>query len=156
MKNWKKSLIALGAVGIVAFAGAAWAGQGHGHLTMMKHMVSARVEQAEDFIDATPQQRQVIDSAKEDILAKIQSRMEAKQGHAAEMIDLLAADKLDTDKLYQLAEQRAADIRELAKEIVPQIQKVHDALTPAQRQKLAQHVKELHAKHGQHGFGGGF
>lgn len=152
MKNWKKALIALGAVSIVAGAGAAWAGHGGGHLTMMKHMVSARVEQAEDFIDATPQQRQVIDAAKDDILAKIAARMQAKQAHAGELVDLLAADKLDTDRLYRLADERAADIRELAKEIVPQIQKVHTALTPAQRQKLAQHVKEMHGHHGMGGF----
>jgi Spy/CpxP family protein refolding chaperone len=66
---------------------------------------------------------------------------------------MLTADKLDSSALYALADQHAQDIQDLAKVIVPEIQKVHDALTPAQRQKLAAKAKQ-HASHMQGGFGG--
>ncbi len=142
----KKLLIGIGVVGMVAAAGAAWAGQNHHR--MMTHMISARVEQAEDLIEATPQQRQVIDAAKDSVVSQIEARMEQRKGHRGEIIDALTADNLDTAKLYALVDQHAEEIRAMAKLVVPEIQKVHDLLTPAQRQKLAQKIKEHHGDHG--------
>ena len=144
----KKALIGIGALGIVAAAGAAWAGSGGGHHRMMNHMITARVEQAEDLIDATPQQRQVIDAAKDSIISQISARMEQKKGQHAQILAALTADNLDTAKLYAVADQHAEEIRAMAKLIVPEIQKVHDVLTPAQRQKLAAKIKEHHGDHG--------
>lgn len=143
----KKALIGIGALGIVAAAGAAWAGAG-GHHRMMQHMIAARVEQAEDLIDATPQQRQVIDAAKDSIIAQLSARMEQRKGQHEEIIAALAADNLDTAKLYAVADQHAEEIRAMAKIIVPEVQKIHDVLTPAQRQKLAAKAKEMHGGHG--------
>ena len=142
----KKLIIGAAALGVVIAAGAAWAGQNHHR--MMGHMITARVEQAEDLIDATPAQRQVIDAAKDDIVAKVQARMEQRKGQAGALIDAFAADNLDTAKIYAMADQHAESIRETAKMVLPDLQKVHDVLTPAQRQKLAQHFKEMHGGHG--------
>lgn len=142
----KKLMIGIGAVGIVAAAGAAWAGQNHHR--MMTHMITARVEQAEDLIDATPQQRQVIDAAKDSIVSQFAARMEQRKGQRDEILSVLTADNLDTAKLFALADQHAEEVRSMAKVIVPEIQKVHDVLTPAQRQKLAQKIREKHGDHG--------
>ncbi|MCA1829138.1 MAG: Spy/CpxP family protein refolding chaperone [Myxococcales bacterium] len=148
--------IGVGATGLVLAAGAAYAAMGHGGPhggRMMKHMISARIEDAEDYIDAAPQQRAAIEQSKDVILNAIQQRMQGHRTDHGKMIDLLAADKLDTNALYAIADQRAQDIQELAKVIVPEIQKVHDVLTPAQRQKLAARAKERQGRwHG--GFGG--
>ena len=143
----KKALIGIGALGIIAAAGAAWAGQG-GHHRMMTHMITARVEQAEDFIEATPQQRQVIDAAKDDVIAQITAHMQQRQSHRADLVAALTADNLDTAKLYALVDQHAEEARAMAKLVMPDIQKIHDVLTPAQRQKLAQKMKEPHGGHG--------
>jgi len=72
------------------------------------------------------------------------------------MMQLLTADKLNPDDLYAVANQRSQDIQDLAKVIVPEIVKVHDVLTPAQRQVLAQKAQEMRQRHQQHqgGFGG--
>jgi len=69
---------------------------------------------------------------------------------------MLTADKLNPDDLYAVANQRAQAIQNLAKVIVPEIVKVHDVLTPAQRQQLAQRMQEMRQKHQQRqgGFGG--
>ena len=144
----KKAWIAVGALGVIAVAGAAWAGGPGGHHRMMTHMITARVEQAEDLIDATPQQRQVIDAAKDSIVAQLAARMEQKKGQRQELVAALTADNLDTARLYAVADQHAEELRAMAKVIVPEIQKVHDVLTPAQRQKLAAKMQEHHGDHG--------
>ena len=65
---------------------------------------------------------------------------------------VLTADQVDVNALNAAADQRAQDMAATAKEIViPALVKVHDALTPAQRQKLASMVKS-HDPQG--GFGG--
>ena len=51
----KKILIALGALALVIGAGAAWA-HGPGRHLMMKQMITHRVAEAEDLVQATPQQ----------------------------------------------------------------------------------------------------
>ncbi len=132
--------IAGGALVVAIAAGAAYAARGQ----MMHHMLSERIEDALDYIDATPQQRAVVEQSKDTILNAVQSRMH--RGDHAKIVDLLTADNLDTNALYALADQRAQDIRDLAKVVVPEIQKIHDTLTPAQRQKLADRIKRHHAR----------
>ena len=77
----KKLWIGVGATGLVLAAGAAFAAMGHGgpHGRMMKHMISARIEDAEDYIDATPQQRAVIEQSKDTIVNAIEARMKSHQ-----------------------------------------------------------------------------
>ncbi len=152
-----KFLLGAGVLGLLLVGGAAWA-MGHGpggHGRMMKQMISARIADAEDSIEATPDQRAVIEKSRDVIFNALQASGQARQQSHAQLIDLLAADTLDTAALYKIADQHAAQIQDLAKVIVPEIQKVHDALTPAQRQKLAARAKQ-HAAHmqGPSGFGG--
>jgi Spy/CpxP family protein refolding chaperone len=137
----------------VALGGAAYAASGapqRHRMRMMKHMISARIEDMEDEISATPQQRAVIEQAKSDVFAAIEAKQKARAGQQhGQLIAALTSDKLDTNALYALANSRAQDIQDLAKVIVPELQKVHDVLTPAQRQLLAVKAQEMH-----HGFGG--
>ena len=150
-----KVLIGAGILTLVLAAGASFAATGgaRGHrLRFMKHMVSARIEDMEDEIDATPQQRAVIEQSKSNVFAAIEARQAAK-GQRGQLVALLTADKLDTNALYALANSKAQEIQDLAKVVVPEIQKVHDVLTPAQRQQLAAKAAELQQHH-RGGFGG--
>ncbi len=71
-----------------------------------------------------------------------QTMITARVNHLLDEVDLNAA-----------ADQRAQDMAATAKEIIiPALVKVHDTLTPAQRQKLAAIVKSNHQHQG--GFGG--
>lgn len=149
----RKMLIGMGALGLVLVGGAAYA-MGHGgHGRMMKHMISARIEDAEDAIEATPQQRVAIEQSKETVFKAFEARAQGRQQTHAQVVALLTADKLDTAALYKIADQHAAEIQDLAKVMVPEVQKVHDLLTPLQRQKLAELAK-THAEHQGGGFGG--
>lgn len=151
----KKLLIGLSALALLAGAGAAWAAGRHGHgMGMMQHMLSTRISEAEDLIKATPEQRAQIDQSKDVIVSALQARAKDRRQNHGQLMQLLTADKLDTDALYAIANQHAQEIQDLAKVIVPEIQKVHDVLTPQQRQILADKAKEMHQRHQQGGFGG--
>jgi Spy/CpxP family protein refolding chaperone len=140
----------------VAVGGTAYAATGGHRMGMMKHMISNRIEKMEDAIGATPQQRAVIEQSKSTIFAAIEQRKAQKAGQRGrgQLVALLTADKLDTNALYALANSHAQDIQDLAKVVVPELQKVHDVLTPQQRQLLAQKAQQMHGRH--HGHGGGF
>jgi Spy/CpxP family protein refolding chaperone len=154
-----KMLIGAGLLTLaLAASGAVYAAAGghQGHrMQFMKHMVSSRIEHMEDEIQATPQQRAAIEQSKSTVFAAIEARQAAKAGanHRGQLIALLTADKLDTNALYALANSRAQDIQDLAKVVVPELQKVHDVLTPAQRQTLAAKAQQMHEHH-RGGFGG--
>jgi len=146
----KTILVSVGILAVVVGAGAAWA-QKHGGHHMMKHMISARVEEAEDYIEATPPQRAVIEQARDEVIKAFETRTKNKQTHA-QVAGLLAQDKLDVDALNRIADQRADDVREMGHLVVAEVAKVHAVLTPEQRTKLLQRFKERHGDHG--GFGG--
>ena len=144
--------IGVGVTALVLAAGAAYA-MGHGPHggRMMKHMISARIEDAEDSIDATPQQRQVIEQAKENIFKALEAKAQSRKAVHTQILGLLAADKLDTAKLNALVDDQVDQARDIGHAIVAQVATVHAALTPDQRAKLIEHFKQRH-----HGPAGGF
>jgi Spy/CpxP family protein refolding chaperone len=151
----RKILIAVGALAILIAAGAAWArGPGRGFMT--KQMITKHVAEMEDYIQATPQQRTQIEQSRDTILNALQAKKQERGQTHQQLMQLLTADKLNPDDLYGIANQHAQAIQDMAKVIVPEVVKVHDVLTPAQRQKLAQRAQEMRQKHQQHqgGFGG--
>jgi Spy/CpxP family protein refolding chaperone len=155
MKKWQRTAIIIGLFALAGVtAAAAAAGQARGKF--LKHMVTSRVEEAEDYIEATPQQRQVIDQAKDAVLATLEQHMAAHRADRAQWLSLLTADTLTETQIVDAAGKRANEIRATAQEIAPQLVKVHDVLTPAQRQKLAEKARSMHRHHhgGNQGFGG--
>jgi protein CpxP len=151
----RKILIGVGALAILIAAGAAWA-HGPGRRFMMKQMITKHVAEMEDYIQATPQQRTQIEQSRDTILNALQAKRQERGQNHQQWMQLLTADKLNPDDLYKIADQHAQAIQDLAKVIVPEVVKVHDVLTPVQRQKLAQKAQEMRQKHQQHqgGFGG--
>jgi len=149
-----KIVAALGAVAVLVGAGA-WA---HGRAGRnMQQMITKRVAALEDAIQATPQQRGQIEQSRDTILNALQARRQnGQQQTHQKLMQLLTADKLNPDDLYAIADQHAQAMQDMAKVIVPEIVKVHDILTPAQRQMLAQKAQEMRQHHQQHqgGFGG--
>ena len=150
----KRIVIALGALAILVGAGA-WA-HGRAGRFNMEQMISKRVAAMEKLVQANPQQVAQIEQSKNNILSALQARKANRQQNHQKLMQLLTADKLNPDDLYAVANQRSQDIQDLAKVIVPEIVKVHDVLTPAQRQILAQKAQEMQQRHQQHqgGFGG--
>ena len=155
MKTWTKVAVVVGAVTLVGAGGAFAFGRGMGGPRMMKHFIAMRVEAAEDLISATDAQRKVIDAAKDTILAKLETRMASHKGEREQFLELLASDKaIDASNVYAKVDAKADEMKAAAREIVPELLKVRDILTPAQRQTLAEHAKKIHGRHGPGGFGG--
>ncbi|GAC1597033.1 MAG: hypothetical protein NVS4B10_06490 [Myxococcales bacterium] len=154
MQAWKKAAIGAGVLALAGIAAGVAAAQPHGRF--FKHMVAARVEEAEDLIEATPQQRQAIDQAKDAILATVEKHRADHQGEREQWISLLSGDTLSEKQVVDAAGRKADELRAVAQEIAPQLVKVHDVLTPAQRQKLAVKARAMHGGHrgGHRGFGG--
>jgi Spy/CpxP family protein refolding chaperone len=151
----KKILIAVGALVMLVVAGAAWA-RGPGHRMMMKQMISKHVAAAEDYIQATPDQRAKIDASVNNIVGILQAQRQAHGNMHKELVQLLTGDTLTADQVNAVAKQHADQLQALASKIAPEIVNVHDVLTPVQRQKLAARAEEMREKHQQHqgGFGG--
>jgi len=151
----KKILIALGALALVIGAGAAWA-HGPGRHLMMKQMITHRVAEAEDLVQATPQQRAQIDASVNKIIGVLESQRQNRQNVHQQLVQLLTGEKLTTDDINAMAKRHADQMQSLVSQIAPEIVNVHDVLTPAQRQTLANKAKEMHQKHQQNkgGFGG--
>jgi len=167
--------ICAGALVAVVGAGAAYAhGRfGHGGPGFMKAQMEKRIAEAEDFVAATPEQRKVIDGARDSIETKMQAHFEARRAEMKaqqgaqkgppadihDMVRLLAQDKIDEAALYAAIDAKAEEMKSMARELVPEIVKAHDALTPAQRQKLAdratQRRAQMHERWQQHGQGAG-
>lgn len=152
MQTWKKITLAAGLAAVAVATAALAAGPARG--AFMKQMIDKRVAGAEDAIQATADQRAVIDAAKDHIVATMQQRFAAHKDDRAQWMALLTSDKLETSQIVDAANKHADEIRATAQEIAPDLVKVHDALTPAQRTKLAEYMKSMHGHHG-HGPGGG-
>jgi Spy/CpxP family protein refolding chaperone len=155
MKTWQKVSLALAAIALVGATAAYAAGQDRG--AKMKQMITKRVAAAEDYIQATPEQRQVIEAARDDIVATMEQRFAAHKADRGQWIALLTGDSLDASQIVAAADKHAEEIRATAAAVAPDLVKVHDVLTPEQRTKLATHWQSMrghHQKHDSGGFGG--
>jgi Spy/CpxP family protein refolding chaperone len=124
--------LVIGALAVVA-GSIAWAG---GNPTMAHNRMSARIARALDAVNATPDQRAAVQAASLDIQAKVKASRQADQSARNQMAQLLAADQVDPDALQQVMNSKADQMKLLAAAIIPDLVKMHDALTPAQRQAL--------------------
>jgi len=151
--KWKRIALALGIAGVVGGATAALAAANGHRGRNFQTMITARVNHLLDEVEATPDQRQTILQVKDDAIAKLQEKRQQHASEHAQWMSALSADQVDVNALNAAADQRAQDMAATAKEIIiPALVKVHDTLTPAQRQKLAAIVKSHHQPQG--GFGG--
>src|SRR5204862_5945743 len=119
-----KILIGLGALSLLVVAGAAWA---HGHRGgMMGHMISQRIADAEDYVDATPQQRAVIDQEKESIVAIFKAQHQAQANTHGQIAALLAGASLNAQQIHALVAPKPKGIQDLAAQSAQHIAKAHD------------------------------
>jgi periplasmic protein CpxP/Spy len=153
MQKWKRVALALGILGVLGAATAAVAARGHPGRNFQQR-ISARVNHLLDEIDATPEQRQKINQVKDEVIAKLQEQRQQHAGEHQRWMRVLTADRVDVNALNAEADRRAEQMAATAKSvIIPALVQVHDALTPAQRQKLAEVAAQRHGKM-QGGFGG--
>ena len=134
-------------VAVVGLAGFACGHHGHPHdPAQIASMVNARVDDALDDLDATPDQRTKIHAIADRMLA---AAREAHAGHDEARATVLAewkADAPDRAKLHALVDARVEELRKLAHQAVDAGADAHDVLTPAQREKLARKAERWHGR----------
>ncbi|HWT85744.1 MAG TPA: periplasmic heavy metal sensor [Myxococcales bacterium] len=126
------ALAVVGALAIVA-GGFAFAGTDP---RSQPDRMSARIAKALDAVDATPEQRAAVQAASLDIQAKLKASDTAAWNARGQVAELLAADQVDPDVLQHVLDSRADQLKVLTAAIIPDLVKMHDALTPGQRQAL--------------------
>ena len=141
------------AIGVAALVGArAWAqGPGGMHGGMMKRMISAALDEALDQAAVTAEQRTAIHASRDRAFAAFEANRPDRRAQRDQVLALFEGDRLDASQLQAVhaqMEQRHHAIRDA---VAQSIVEIHDTLTPAQRQKLADMVKSHHP---QGGFGG--
>jgi Spy/CpxP family protein refolding chaperone len=144
--------IGLTTLGVLAVGAAALTLSGFAHgfhgrdPARMQRLVTARVEDALDDLQATPEQRERILALKDGLLASAQA---ARGDHAALAREVLAQwESPDPDRAqaHALVDERLDAMRAVAHQAVDAALAAHDTLTPAQREqvarKLRRHVHE--------------
>jgi Spy/CpxP family protein refolding chaperone len=134
-------------VAVVGLVGWGGCGHGHGHgrdPAEVASFVTARVDDALDDVDATPDQRTRIHAVKDRLLASGQA---ARAGHREAHDALLAEWKSaspDAAKLHALVDERVEAMRAFAHQAVDAGVEVHGVLTPEQREKVTKKVERWH------------
>src|SRR2546428_12957568 len=109
----KKILNGLGALALVIGAGAAWA-HGPGRHLMMKQMIYKRVAEAEDLIQATPDQRAQIEKSKDAIVTALQQSAQARRQEHQDLGTLLTSPTLAEAKVQSIADAPVGEAHAIA------------------------------------------
>ncbi|MFP2909934.1 Spy/CpxP family protein refolding chaperone [Pyxidicoccus sp. 3LFB2] len=141
----KKIAIAASAVlAVVLLSGFAFRG-GHGwshNPERIKQMVTWRLNDKLEDLDATDAQRQSIHAVKDRLFEDGVKLMEEQHGARAEAFTQLSSDAPDAQKLHALVDARIDAMRAFAHKMTDAALEVHGTLTPEQRKELATEFRE--------------
>ncbi len=133
-----------GAAAIVALAGFGRCGGHQRDPAQVAAMVTARVDDLLDDLNATDAQRQQIHAIKDRLLAQAaQLHQQAEPDHA-ELKAQWESPNPDRARLHAMVDERADAMRAFAHQLVDAGIEVHDILTPEQRAKLEKKMERMH------------
>ncbi len=98
-------------------------------------------------LDLNTEQKAAIDKIQEEVKAKMEENKKERENHMSEFGNLFKQDKLDKDQLMTLSKQHDAKREEMKSFFMDELIKVHAILTPDQRTKAVEKMKELKEKH---------
>lgn len=105
---------------------------------------TARLDDALDDVDATPDQRARIQAIKDRVLARAQALRAGREDARQALLAEWSAASVDRAKVHALVDARAAELQALAHEVADAAIEAHGVLTPEQRAKLARKAERLH------------
>lgn len=151
----KTRVLAASALGLGLIAGGlAWAGQqgrgplaGGGHCRFGARFARLHADFMTDRLlrvaEATPEQRTKVEAIVEKAFAdhaKFRAQHQAMRGQA---LEILSADVIDRARLDELRARHLRIADQGSRQLVDVVAEVADVLTPEQRQKLAEHAKQM-------------
>ncbi|RYZ37299.1 MAG: periplasmic heavy metal sensor [Myxococcaceae bacterium] len=142
----KKTLVIAGTavVAVTMLTGFGWGRHHRGtpDPARIHQMVTWKLDDKLDDLDATEAQRTSIHAVKDRLLTEGQGLMQGQQAARAEAVTQLTSDTPDAAKLHALVDARVDAARAFAHKAVDAVLEVHRTLTPAQRQELAGDFRE--------------
>jgi protein CpxP len=146
-RRTKLALTVTVAGGLLVGATALAAGGPGGRPAIMKRMVTAVIDDALDAAQVTASQRPQIYAARDRVFAAVDEMRKNRGARMEELLTLFEADTIDAARLEALRTLREDGHRQVADAISRALVEVHGALTPEQRQALANYVRSHHRRH---------
>jgi len=134
------------AVGFTVLTGFRGGGCGAGHRgdpAHMERMITGRIDEALEDLQATPEQRAKILAVKDRLLAEGKALHGARGDTRKEMLAQWDSASPDVARIHALIDQRAEAMKTLAHQAADGLAEVHAALTPEQRAQLS---KKIHRR----------
>lgn len=132
-------------VAFVVLTGFAGRGGHHGwgrDPERIKQMMTWRLNDKLDDINASDAQRQSIHAVKDRLFDEGKQMMEDQRATRGEVVAQLESDTPDAKKLHALVDARIDAMRAFAHKVTDAALEVHRTLTPAQRKELAAEYRE--------------
>ena len=135
--------IAVAAAGLVTGAVAFAAGPGrHGmHGMVMRHVITAKIDEALGAAKVTPEQRTAIYASRDRAFAAVDGMRKDRGAHMEEALTLFQADHIDATQLQAFHQAHEADHQRVRQAVTQAIVEVHDTLTPDQRKVVADWIR---------------
>jgi periplasmic protein CpxP/Spy len=99
-------------------------------------------------LDLNDQQKTEIEKIKEEVKAKMDEKKQNRGKDMEGFGNMFKQDKMDKEQMTALAKKHDADREEMRNFFIDELIKVHDVLTPEQRSKAVDKLKELKEKRG--------
>ncbi len=145
----KKTLIALTTFLTLALtAGFVWAGGWHGKRHMnperMKKFVDWKVADVLEELEADEGQSEKINALKDALFEEAKSHFEGKAERRGEALELWEQKSPDRKAAHAMVDARIDELRALAHKATDAALDAHAVLTPEQRGKVAEHIRDRH------------
>ena len=98
-------------------------------------------------LNLTDAQKSQLQSIKDEIKAKMQSRKKDNSSGMSDFGDAFKQDKLDKETLKSIEQKYEANREEMKDFMMDELIKFHDVLTPDQRTQVVQKIQEMKDKH---------
>jgi protein CpxP len=117
------------------------------HAGMMKRMISAALDEALDQAAVTAEQRAAIYASRDRAFAAMEAQRPDRGAQREQVLALFEGDRLDPAQLQAVHAQMQQRHQAIRDAVTQAIVEIHDTLTPAQRQIVANYAR-THAPRG--------
>ncbi len=108
----------------------------------VQRMATERVNDYLDDLDATPEQRKAVHVMKDDALKEGRVLHEDNTKAREELMAQWDSPKMDSGRVHALVDARVDAMRAFAHKLADNAVELHTLLTPEQRGKVSEHIKE--------------
>ncbi len=140
-RSWKIGIAVAGVLLVALAAGHVALASGHMHGDFIKRRVTRHIDAALDAVGANAAQRDAVHAARDHVFATIEDNHRAEKADMDAALGLWTSDRLDPAAIATLRAHHLAAAKKTGDAVVQALLDAHDALTSAQRAKLADFLR---------------